>query len=346
MNAVNNVVGLHRGTVGEDIEAFIGKFISGNTQANYRRSIERFFMWYKGKKIDQLTSEDIYIRNVDIIKYQTFLRDHEADYTNNTINNIIAAIQSLYEFLEKNEYSVNSTYVKVDSLPDDSESAGALYLYEAEQMAELIKLQRSKGQEKSAFIRMAYTTSFRKSSLLNLKWTDIAKHPEADYYLVSTIGKGGKKHTVAISNELYDELLLIKDMEYYNRYNDDKIFHLSNTTIQQMIEWLKQQLNIGSERNVVFHSFRNVAASYGTLEEVKSHLNHSNINTTEKFYRKNMRDHSQDISLRIEDKIDDNIFDVMSREELIQLIKQQNTGALIEMKKEAREILNSKGAVI
>lgn len=342
----NNVTGLHRKSVEEDIETFIQQSISPYTQSNYRRNIARFFMWYKNKKINDLNRDDIYVRNADIVRYQTFLRKHEADYTHTTINNMIAAIQSLYEFLEKNEYEVNSTQIKVKPLPDDSESSGALYLYEAEQMAQLVKTQRVKGQEKSALIRLAYTTSFRKGSLLNLKWSDITKSTDGEHYLVSTLGKANKKHTIAISSELYNELLLIKDCEYYSRYNDNKIFHLSTKTIQEMMNWLKKEMNIPAERNIVFHSFRNVAASYGTLEEVKDHLNHSNINTTEKFYRKRKRDHSQDISLRIEDKIDDNIFDSLAREELILLIKQQNIGTLIEMKKKAKEILIKKGVEV
>lgn len=345
MNAAkNNIVGLHTGTVYEDIRTFVSKFESKNTQSNYERSIRSFFMWFAQKSIEMLQKDDLHVRNADVVKYQVYLRNHEADYTNTTINNMMAAIQSLYEFLEINEYGVNSKYVKVDVLPDDSESAGSLFFDEAERMGYLVKKQ-TKGQEKSALIRLAYTTSFRKSSLLKLEWPDIKKNPEADHYLVTTVGKGGKKHTVPISAELYEELLLIKDQKYYEKYNDNKIFHLSKTTIQNMMDSLKIEMGIHEERNIVFHSFRNVAASYGSLEEVKEHLNHSDINTTNKYYRHKMKDYSQSISLRMDDKFEDEVFDMLSKDELIQLIKQQSIGTIMQMKKEAVGMVSQKEAI-
>ncbi|MBT2759869.1 site-specific integrase [Paenibacillus sp. ISL-20] len=339
----NNVVGLHTGSVYEDIRTFIDKFQSIHTQMAYERHIRSFFTWFaSGKTLEVLDREDLYIRNADIIKYQLFLRKHSADYSNTTINTIMAAIHSLYEFLEINEYEVNSKYAKVDVLPDDSEGAGSLYYHEAEMMADLVRKQR-KGQEKSALIRLAYTTSLRKSSLLDLEWTDITKNPEDAYFLVTTIGKGGKKHTVPISSDLFKELLQIKEQDYYQKYKDNKIFHLSTTTIQSMMDSLKKEMGIPTERNIVFHSFRNVAASYGTLEEVKDHLNHSDINTTNKYYRHKMKDYSQSISLRMEDRIDEEVFQKLSREELIEVIMNQSVGVLIQMKKDAQAIMEGKG---
>ncbi|MFI2856819.1 tyrosine-type recombinase/integrase [Paenibacillus sp. JSM ZJ436] len=339
-----NVVGLHSGSVYEDIRTFIDKFHSMNTRSNYERHIRNFFVWFRGKQLEQLQQEDMPIRNADVIKFQLFLRNHEADYSNSTINVIMAAVQSLYEFLEINEYNVNSKFAKVDVLPDDSESAGALYYHEAEAMANTVMTHR-KGHEKSAFLRMAYTTSLRKSTLLNIKWSDINKNPNENHYLVSVIGKGGKKHIVPIPDQLYNELLLIKEQEYYQQYKDNKVFHLSKTTIQNMMDTLKEQLGLSAERNITFHSFRNVAASYGSLEEVQDHLNHSNINTTNKYYRHKTKDYSQSLSLRMGKEIDNSIFNELSKEELISLIMNQGAGAILNMQKEAQEIMNIKGVV-
>ncbi|WP_440110320.1 tyrosine-type recombinase/integrase [Paenibacillus sp. QZ-Y1] len=343
MSAVQNVTGLHRGSIDEDIKTFIGKFQSKHTRKSYERSIRNFFMWYRNKDIEQLTIEDIKIRNTDIVKYQTYLKKHEADYANVTVNNYIEAIQSLYEFFEINEYPVKSKHLKIDILSNDSEHAGALYLHEAEQMAELVLRDRKQGQEKSAFLRMAYTTSFRKGTLQNLKWTDIKPNISGNYYEVSVVGKGGKKHVVPISTDLYDELLKIREFAYYQKYEDGRIFHLTDKTIRLMLESLKQKLGILPERNVVFHSFRNVAAGFGTLEEAKRHLNHSNISTTETYYRHINEDLSNSISLRIEDKIDDSILEKLTKEEMIEIIMNQDYGTLSQIKREAQEIVQNKG---
>lgn len=210
-------------------------------------------------------------------------------------------------------------------------------------MAELVLEERKQGQEKSAFLRMAYTTSFRKSTLQNLKWTDIKLNISGNYYEVSVVGKGGKKHVVPISTDLYNELLKIREFAYYQKYEDDRIFHLTDKTIRLMLESLKQKLGILPERNVVFHSFRNVAAGFGTLEEAKKHLNHSNISTTETYYRHINEDLSNSISLRIEDKIDDSVLESLTKEELIELIVNQNQGTLAQIKREAQEIVQNKG---
>lgn len=337
-----NVVELHSRRVYEDIMTFIKKFESKHTQKHYERSIRNFFLWLPVKKnIEFLSVADLKVRNADMIRYQKYLKDHEAEYTNITINSYIAPIQSLYEFLEINEYPLNSKHVKVDSLSDDSEQTGALYLDEAEEMAKIICKDRKQGQEKSSFIRMAYTTSFRKSSLQKLKWTDIVFN-DRGYYDVYTIGKGGKKHKVPISPDLYNELLKIKERPYYKKYNDDRIFHLGKDTIQSMMNRLKEQLSIPEERNIKFHSFRNVAASFGTLEEAKNHLNHSNISTTETYYRHVNEDLSNSISLRIEEKIEDGVLEQLTKEELIGIIMNQNYGSLNQIKREAYELVNSK----
>lgn len=341
----NNVVGLHTGSVWEDIQTHLKGFESKHTSENYERGLRKFFQWFKGKDLELLTREDLYIRNADVLKYRNFLKEildeeGERQYTNTSINNVIAAIQSLYVFLEKNDYDVKSVTTRINPLADDSVRCGALYTHEAEKMADII-VATVKGVEKSALIRMAYTTSFRKDSLRKLEWNDIVKHPSNKYYEVTVIGKCGKKHTVPISEDLYQYLLKIKDQKYYARYNDNKIFHLSTGAIQDMMTYLKDKLGISEQRNVVFHSFRNVASMYGTLEEAKEHYNHSSYNVTEK-YRHKDNDMSNSLSLRIGEKIEDGVFEELSKEELIQLLMRQNEGVIHQMKRDAQKIVNDK----
>lgn len=102
-------------------------------------------------------------------------------------------------------------------------------------------------------------------------------------------------------------------------------------------------MGILPERNIKFHSLRNVAASFGTIEEAKKHLNHSNISTTERYRKHTAEDYSNSISLRIEDKIDDSILEQLNKEELIHLIMMQNNGTLSQIKREAQELIQIKG---
>ncbi|MGV2887117.1 tyrosine-type recombinase/integrase [Paenibacillus taichungensis] len=338
-----NVVGLNNKSVYSDIRTYLKKFNSIHTQKNYERSLRNFFMWYRGKELELIKTEDLKVRNADLTEYQIFLKEH---YSNITINNYIAPIQSLYEWLEINEYKINSMHTKIDPLPDDSEHCGALYLDEAEKMASIVREDKVKGIEKSTFVRLAYTTSFRKSTLLSIKYSDIKLDEKRGYYNVAVIGKKSKKHTVPISRELYNELMLIKEQKYYERYNDGKIFHLSTKTIQLMMDGLRTKMGLPPERNIKFHSLRNVAAGFGTLEEAKKHLNHSNIATTETYYRHINEDLSNSISLRMEEKIDDIILERLTKEELIDLVLNQNYGTLTQIKKEAQEKLLNRGEIL
>lgn len=337
----SNVTGLHSGSVYEDIRTFLDSYESKYTTRNYERSLKNFYVWFKNKPINELKEDDLYVRNADMLRYRKFLKNHPAEYTNNYINGMIAAIQSFYEFLERNEYDLKASRVKLKPLPDDSVRCGSLYANEAEEMSQRV-LSTTKGQEKSTLIRLAYTTSLRKSTLLSITKDDIVLHPLGNYYELTTIGKGGEKHTVPISHEMYRELIKITEQEYYAQYNDGKYFHLNKNTIQSMMDKLKEDMKIPAERNIVFHSFRNVAAMFGTLEEAKTHYNHSSIVVTDKYYRHYNDDQSNAISLRIEDKIEDQIFEELSKEELIILIESQNQGLLFQMKREARNIITNR----
>ncbi|WP_167686384.1 tyrosine-type recombinase/integrase, partial [Paenibacillus polymyxa] len=178
-------------------------------------------------------------------------------------------------------------------------------------MAKLVVKQK-KGQEKSAIIRLAYTTSFRKSSLLHIKWSDITKDRSGTIYLVKAVGKGGKAHTRPISEDLYHELLKIKTQPYYQRYNDDYIFHLSKDTIRNMMNTLKEEMHIRAQykpNSLVFHSLRNVAAGYiketgGDIEEIRDQLNHSDYNSLKHYMHKDT-DYLNMAGIRMNEEIED-----------------------------------------
>src|SRR5690606_21671595 len=121
-----------------------------------------------------------------------------------------AAISSLYDFFETNEYPVKAKVMKVSPLSDDSESYGKITLDEAREMAELVKKQ-VKGVEKSCLIRLAYVTSIRLGALLSLTWNNIKLSENGNFYTVEVFDKGKKKDRKPITKELYEELLKIKD---------------------------------------------------------------------------------------------------------------------------------------
>ncbi|WP_157793922.1 tyrosine-type recombinase/integrase [Paenibacillus donghaensis] len=347
--ALNNLVGLHQDTVGEDIQAFLSKYKKKNesTSVIYEKAIRMFFMWYRSKELNELTTDDIIVKNATIIRYQTHLEEN-TPYSNTTINKFMAPIFSLYEFLETNDYPVKKASVKVDALDVDDNKHGEMNDAEAKLVREFVLTQK-KGVEKAALIKLAARTSFRKSAILNLTWGDIKKHKHNDYYEVTVIDKGKKSNTKPISEEFYKELLEIKEQQYYNRYNDNKIFHLSKTTIQSMFKGINEQFNFNDDKGVVFHSLRNVMTGWieetgGSIEDMREQLNQSGYGSLKHYIHG--KDLSNSPSLRIEKEVSDNIFEGLSKEELIMLITSQQGGIVSTLKSGAQKMIDRKESKI
>ncbi|QWU14417.1 Site-specific recombinase XerD [Paenibacillus sophorae] len=343
-----NVTGLHKGSVYEDIQAFLLKCKKKNesTADVYERGLKMFFRWYKDKDINKLTEDDIQVKNSIIIRYQDFL-ETGYNYAPRTINKYLSAIFSLYEFLEVNGYPINAQHVKVDFLKAKSNKHGEMNDQEAKEIRDFVKNTRSKGLEKAAFIRMGYTTSFRKSAILNIGWDDIKKHPYHDYYEVTVIDKGDKERVQPISEEFYNELLQIKEQKYYRRYNDNKVFHLSKTTIQNMFDDINEHFEFNGGKKVVPHSLRNVMAGWieesgGKIEEIKDQLGHSSFDTYFEHYQHSHKDLSNSPSLRFENEISNDIFNELNREEFLELIMSQKGGVLMQLKLSAKKMIENK----
>lgn len=344
--STNNVVGLHTNRVFESISAYLMKVErrSEHTRYNYEVAIRRFFMWHAKKSIEDLEVKDLDILNEQMIRYQAHLLD-DYDYGHNYVNALAAPIVKLYEHLSRNRYNVKAEDVRLDKLPDDGESYGKLTVKEAETMAKLAMKQK-KGQEKATLIRVAYTTSFRKSSLLHIKWSDIYLDANSQNYIVKIIGKRNKKHSRPLSPDLYNEMLKIKEQTYYKKYNDNYVFHLSDNTILAMMKNLRAEMNISEDRNIVFHSFRNVAANYiketgGDIEEIRSQLGHSNYASL-KHYMSDDEDYANMAGIRMLEDIDDNILENLNKEELLQIINKQSESIKTILQREAKKLISEK----
>lgn len=346
----NNVTALQQGTVYEDIRTFLDnmKSKSENTAINYERSIKQFFMFMRNKKIEQLIDEDLVFKNKDMIKYRLYLQEQHHNngngYSNSTINSYIYAIVSLYNYLERNDHKVRAKVMELDSLPETGESYGKLSLLEAEKMAELVRTQ-SKGVEKSLLIQLAYKTSIRESALLSLTWHDIKKDDDKNIYIITVYDKGVKKDRKPISEQMYNDLLKIKNQEYYKRYSDDRLFHVTIKTISVMMKTLREQMGIPNERNIVFHSLKNVAINWelqvnNDITRAKRQGNHSDVNTTLRHYADNNTDMEAMAGIQMERQIDDTVFDQLTLEEFKQLCKGVENGLGLQLRIRAQKLLD------
>lgn len=298
---------------------------SENTRDTYERAIREFFKTMRNRELEDLTESDLQFTKAQIETYQVSLRNK---YKTTTVNTRMSALMKCYKKLEDHEFEVKSSWFDVDRYPEyDKEGYSTLSHHEVEEIIELVSKTR-KGFEKALLVRLAYATAFRKKSLLNLRWTDIINRD--DIWFIKTLGKGNKWDYKKISNELYEELMKQKEL-----IDGDKIFKLTDKTVNRMMAYIRDNMDFG-DRNIVFHSFKKASINEvniitgGDIKAMQTHGNHSSPSTTINDYL-------------AEKKLDDLIvvdtnrhiplekFDELSKDELINLIRNMDRNTQIKM---------------
>jgi site-specific recombinase XerD len=331
-----NVVGLKTGSVYEDITIFLSdENFSDNTRKAYLRSIKEFFQYMNKGNIETLNHADLHYEEKDVIRYRNYLIKDKG-VSNATANQAIAALQSLFSFFGRNKYEtkfqVDTNVFGIKKLKNKGNSYGYL---SPEEVDAMIKLSREqiKGIEKSLLIKMATRTSLRKETLLGLKWTDITRDEKNDCYTVNTIEeKTNTTRNLPISNMLYGELQELKTLVYYQKYTDGLIFHLSLTTISDMMANLCNELGIPEARNVVFHSFRSFAPNFiieetGNFKASQQQLGHNSINTQWTSYVNKQIDVSQMAGILLDEHIEQDVYDKMTEDQMRNLLKETGTNS-------------------
>lgn len=309
---------------------------SQSTYITYSQIIKHFFTYKCNKSIQHLTQTDIQIRNADIYQYQAHLL--QTGLSHKSVNLYIDCINSLYQFLEINQYPIQAKTLRIESLPEKPTNRGVLTVQQAQQMSQLV-LTTPKGYEKSMLIKIAYKTSIRKEALLNLKWTDIKKINDKDYYLIEVYDKGIKRDQKPISREMYQELQQLHQYLYYKK--DQYVFHLSINTITNMFKYLRQEMQL--EENITFHSLKNVAINWcyehqGIVAAARQG-NHASIQTAYHHYINKNIDYETMFGIASERKeMDDQIINHITIEQFKQIYKHLSASAQNEIKQQYEKI--------
>lgn len=335
-----NVVRMNNNQLFDDIEAFLNELEvhSKGTRISYESDIRKFFRTLKNKEIEHLTIDDLTFKKKDIINYRKYLMD-ELELSNNTINNKITSVKSMYDFLSS-EYEVNANVFNIKTLKVQSNPYGSLSQTEAERMAEVAyETEREDGYLKKMLILFAVRSSFRKNEILNVKWSDFEE--EKGVYKVKTVvGKGQKQNTTAISAKLYNQIFELKEMNKGRKWSGDPeiVFQISPAAIDKMMARLREKMGIPKERNVVFHSFRGIAIDFslemsnGNITEAAIHANHSSTATTFKHYVNKTKDYTQTPGVRMDQQFDLSFLEEVSIEDLKDFIKQSSLKVQMDLK--------------
>lgn len=298
---------------------------SVNTRITYERSIRGFFHSMRGKDIEHLVEADLIFTKPQIETYQVGLKNK---FKGSTVNNKMSALKKCYDKLEDYGFEVKSSWFNVERYNEyDTESYDAMTHEEIVTAINLVSATRA-GSQKALLLRLAYATAFRKESILNLKWTDIINRDGV--WLVKTLGKGNKWDYKKISTDLYDELMTHKE-----KSKKDKIFTLTNKTVNRMMNDIRDNIDFG-DRKITFHSLKKSSIAEVALitnydlKAMQKQGNHSNVATTLNNY---MAEKKLDdlVIVDVNQHVPVEEFDGMSKEELVSLIKSMDRSTIIKL---------------
>jgi integrase len=317
---VEKVTQLHINRVYDGIKIFFDDIeeFSHNTRTTYERHIKDFFMFLKSKELQFLTESDLDIVKNDVLKFRKNLVKSEK-YANRTINQKVAAVKSLYVSLKSNKFNVDpSAFESIRDLPEKQNHRGTLTAEEAQRMADLARTtERQLKEEKYFLIMTAIRTSIRLGALLKLEWSDIKEKETC--YIVEVYDKGNKLDEKPITKEFYKQLSLLK------QEGRERVFYLSKDAVNDMMGRLRELMGFEEERNITFHSFKNVGVNYvldvtNDPEKARQQGNHSSIQTTYKYYVDKNKDYSQMAGMLMDNQMDISMLEEYSKEQIIEAI--------------------------
>jgi integrase len=324
---------------------------SNNTMIAYEKDVRDFFMAMHQKTIEQLTVYDLTFEQEDIERYQMFLGEH---YKGASVNRKIGTIRSLFNHFEANKYFyydkrgskvfiTNSAFIDIDPFKTtDSEGSGMIYNDEVKMMLEKAKT-LSNGIEKSLALELLSVTSFRVEMIVQLKWSNFRK--EKNTWVLKVIDKQ-KEHEKPIRTELYERLVAECEKKDMFKVNDEeKVFSFKDRkTIERTVAEVAKLCGFDEDRDITPHSFKKYGMyevhliTNGNFEEVARQGNHSSYETSMKYYMQFRKDYASMPCLMIGQEIDDTIFEQLSHEELVNLLKNSSRSIKFQLMNSIKEM--------
>lgn len=310
---------------------------SKNTAIKYEKDIRYFFRYVRNKEIEQLEPKDLDVSYDEVIA----CRSHYAKlYKNASTNHRFTALSSLYDFLQK-KFDVNKSVFKFkNKLPDDSERVDELSYDEVLKLADLTKTEQSKKEEKYAFLITAIAVGWRLSMLLNIRYSDI-RISETDPNSVIIKPKyldKGKQVEDLVHIKWYEMILGFKG----DRSDDDTIFTLTRDEIYGMFNRLLPKAGIDSKRKISPHSLRKTSADLEHLftnGDIFAVTRHGAWSSPEIVYKRYLKKKRSVTGILLFENIEDDVFNNLSRDELLELIRELPTEYRIQLKRKASELI-------
>lgn len=348
-NGLHNVSMIGNKNVYHVIRTFLDSFAkeSPNTAEAYERDIKLFFEVAKNKKdIKELSMDDIKLELPDLTSYQTLLQN-SGKYKNSSIRRKIEAVRSLYNFFKASDFDVNPFVFKsLKKLRKDTKNIDIISPDEAKVLKKLALKEKHDGFEKSVLIDLAASTSIRKDAILEVKYEHIVPHPtKQDVFLIDNDELFDKGEMVykEIHKEMYQRLIALKS----DKQKDGDIFTVSYHTLTPMIKRLYKQAGFDTRRDVSWHSLRKTGSmlvdelTNGDMTAITAQGGWSSPEVAYDAYIGKQRKFNMAGVAWFED-IDEEIFDKLTRNEMLVLLKSFGNGFGMQLKRKAQEIVDNR----
>ena len=275
-----------------DIGLKQNKMNSKNTYQSYRSTIDDFCQFVFKCSHNHITPQQVTsINAIFANEYINYLKSK--GNTNRTIKQKISVLKQMAVWLKKSGYEIDpfvfEPYAKIKANTQNG--------YEAFEESEVYRMidkakEYKNGEMKSLLIRLAFDTAIRKSALLSLKRENFIRKDGKCFIWV--YDKGNKKDIKPINEKLFEYIL--GRMEKFPKAllfksDSDRRTPIANKTVDRLINNLKRDLGIEND-NKKFHSIKKASVnriarlSNNDFSLMKRHANHSNVETTIKYYYK------------------------------------------------------------
>lgn len=276
----------------------IEKGLSGKTQENYSRFLNKFFKWLEENKLsslppDRLTSDHIW-------KYRVFLSRHidpkkKTSLKKSTQNYYLIALRSLLEFfVEKNITCLPPSKIKLAKDKSDHE-VKFLNLEQLERLLMAPNIKNITGLRDRAILETFFSTGLRISELTALNRGQLKIKKETREAEIAVVGKGSKVRTVYFSERAIGALRAYlekrTDVEeaLFINYKPGKLLkdsprRLTNRAVQELVKKYVTiaGLPVMATPHTLRHTFATDLLSHGVdLRLVQEFLGHRNIATTQ-----------------------------------------------------------------
>jgi integrase/recombinase XerD len=205
----------------------------------------------------------------------------QSELSDSSVKRILSSIKSLFSFGHRIGYLAFDVGAPL-KIPSTRETIAERILSQEEVQNIISSVEDTRNK---LIIKTLYYTGIRISELVSLKWKDL-QHRENGGQMV-ILGKGGKSNVLLIPEELWFELMLIRDTVS----NEGPVFksrkggHLNPGHLERILKEIAiKAIGKGATPHFYRHSHASHALDNGCpIHLVQKQLNHSSIATTGRY---------------------------------------------------------------